>query len=72
MPKKQKRQTYKGDRELVSLFGVFVSLIIGYFVAEAALAKYIHPVHRITAFAIAGIGYLVAFILYARRPQGRG
>ncbi len=72
MPKKQKQSTYKGDRQLVGLFGAFLGLMAGYIVAEGVLAKYIHPLHWVTALGVAGVAYGLVLVVYDRRANGRG
>lgn len=71
MPKNRKKVSANGDRELLGMFVAFMSLVVGYFVSEASLARFAHPVHWIASGAIALLGYVVTVFVYSRIVKSR-
>ena len=71
MPKNRKKTASAGDREVLGLFVAFISFAVGYFLAEALLARFIHPVHWMAAAVVALLGYVVTVLVYSRLPKSR-
>lgn len=71
MPKNRKRSAAGDDRDVVALFVGFVSLIMGYFLAEGLLAPFLHPVHWLAAGLVALLGYILAVFIYSRLLKSR-
>lgn len=71
MSKKRKSGASSGDREILEVFVAFMSLNIGYFLAEGLLARFVQPVHWITAVVAGLLGYTVTVLIYSQLPKSR-